>query len=83
MSENQILYIVLSIIIPVGLYWVKSVEKRMSDLKDQSAKTPTRNDVYDIIDVKQEGVKTRLNEVKEDCKEIKEKIDHLYDKLIG
>lgn len=55
--------------------------KRIGELDRRLRDAPDRDEVKDLINTKLEVVKVLQHEIKEDTKELKEKIDRICDKL--
>lgn len=59
--------------------WLGSVEYRMRKLREDTNSNISRSDVSELIDLKNEASQVRHAELKEDIKEMKEKINKLID----
>ena len=80
----EILSIVVTVVIvPAVFYWVRSMERRMKDLDSRMRGGVTRDDVKEMIDVKQESVKVMQKELKEDILEVKHTLEKVLDTLIS
>lgn len=57
--------------------WIGSIEFRMRQINDKLRDVPTREEVGNTIDIKQESIKVLQLEIKEDIKELTKKVDKL------
>lgn len=70
---------IIGIIVTIALAYAGSIEIRMRKLNEK----PSRREVAELIDLKQEAVKAIQEEIKEDTAEIKKKLDRLEDYLLN
>lgn len=59
--------------------WLGSTEWRLRTMSSSLRRIPSRDDVLDIVDLKQEAVKQRQVDVKEDIQRLEAKIDKLLE----
>ena len=64
-------YTILGIILTVASFWVGSIEWRIRTMDSKLRDAPSREEVRQLIDTKQEALNVRQDEIKEDVKEIK------------
>lgn len=62
-----------------GIFGV--IFKRLNDMDKRLREAPSRDEVKDIVDVRLESVKVLQQEIKEDTKELKHKLDRVIEKI--
>lgn len=60
-----------------GAFYLRNLENRMRDLRKDVLTKPTKQEVSELIDLKNEPLKVSHRDIKEDIKELKDKIDKL------
>ena len=73
---NEVIIYLISAI--VGL-WLGSVEWRLRNMEQRLRNSPDRHEVNRQIDIKQEATTAVQQELKEDMKEVKQKLDRLIE----
>ena len=69
---------VIGLLVTIGLAYAGSVEVRLRKLSEK----PSRHEVIELIDLKQEAIKSVQEDIKEDTTEIKKKLDRLETYLL-
>lgn len=69
--------IVMGLLASIASIWLGSVEVRMRNLNEKLRDIPTRDEVKESIEIRQEALHVMQREIKEDIKEIKEEIKKL------
>jgi len=70
-------YVIVTVVIPFGVYVVREI----SIVKERLAEKPSNAEVEKLIDLKQQVLDVRQQELKDDLTRIENKIDRLLDKL--
>jgi len=73
------MHILESIVTGILLLWLGSMEYRMRRLFEVSDQKPDRIEVKELIDMKQEALKSSDADIKEDVKRLETKIDRLIE----
>jgi len=63
--------------------WLGSIEWRMRNMLNKIDERYTKDDIKEIIDLKQESIKSSLKELKEDTKALSSKLDRLLEHSTG
>lgn len=71
--------LLLKIVSVIGGVWLASIEWRLRSVDQKLRQVPSRREVNTQIDIKSEAIKVLQQEIKEDVKEIKEKLDRLIE----
>ena len=79
----ELLFTVLGLCVTVLLSIFGVVFKRINTMDNRLRHVPSRQEVERLIDNKQEGLKILQAEIKEDIKEVRLKIDALFDKIVS
>lgn len=66
----------------IASLWLGSMEYRMRKVREDTANKIDRQEVSELIDLKNEASQVRHKELKEDVTEIKVKLDKLHDLLL-
>lgn len=69
--------ILIEIALAVVALWIGSIEWRIRNMSQRTMTMPTKREVKELIDLKQEVVKVMQSEVKEDIQELKHKLDSI------
>lgn len=66
----------------IGSY-VGSIEWRLRTMDDRLRKAISKDDILELIDIKQESVEVLQKELKEDIRDINHKLDKIIDKQLS
>ena len=75
--------LVIGLVTAIAGLWLGSIERRLRALDAKQCDTPSRREVRETIDMKQESVKVLQQEIKEDLADIKDQVERLIDLLIA
>lgn len=69
--------LVVGMLVPYVIY----LESRIMKISTDLSKKLDREEVKELVDLKQEAVITKIDNLKEDIQELKEQLKHIADKL--
>lgn len=69
--------LVVGMLVPYIIY----LESRIMKISTDLSKKLDREEVKELVDLKQEAVITKIDNLKEDIQELKEQLKHIADKL--
>lgn len=75
--------IALSAITPIVVFYLGTLERRLSTMKHELNQTMAKEEVRQLIEDKQEPLHLEQREIKEDLHRIERKLDTLLDRLTG
>ena len=69
----------LGILITVVSVWFASIEFRMRNMDSRLRQTQSKKEISDEIELRQESIKVLQTEIKEDIRNIMQKLDKILD----